>query len=100
MPIAGRWPVLERIPRRRFRSIRRAGRIVSAAGALVILAGMALLVDLDFPWPHVLGIAVAAAWIVGVTWAAKQVWLRWLRRDFAGEVSAKMDAIRRAAPFN
>jgi hypothetical protein len=100
IPTAGRWPVLERIPRRRFRAIRRAGRIVSAAGALVILALAALLVDLDFPWPHVLGLALAGAWIVAVTWASKRVWLRWLRRDFAGEVNAKLDAIRSAAPFN
>jgi hypothetical protein len=30
----------------------------------------------------------------------KQRWLRWLRDEFAGEVSATLDGIRRAAPFN
>ena len=92
--------MLERIPSREFRRFRREGRIVSIAGALVIAGLIALLVELDFPWPPLLAVALIAAWVLAVTRATKRRWLRWLRRDFAAEVSAKMDAIRRAAPFN
>ncbi len=100
MPVAGRWPLLERIPSRKFVRFRRDGRIVSVAGALVIAALIALIVDRDFPWPHLLSVVLAGVWVLAVTWATKQRWLRWLQREFAGEVSAKMDAIRRAAPLN
>jgi hypothetical protein len=100
MPVAGNWPVLARIPRRRFLRMRRDGRIVAIAGGLVIAALIVVLVEREFPWPHLLGIALAGLWVLTVTWATKRRWLRWLRRDFAGEVNAKMDAIRRAAPFN
>jgi hypothetical protein len=100
IPVPGSWPVLARIPRRRFLRMRRDGRIVSVAGALAIAAAIALLVERQFPWPHLLGVALAGAWVLTVTWATKRRWLRWLRREFAGEVNAKMDAIRRAAPFN
>jgi hypothetical protein len=99
-PSAGRWPLLERIPRREFLRFRRDGRIASVAGALVIVGLIALVVDIDFPWPHLLAIGLSGVWVLAVTWATKRRWLRWLKRDFAGEVTAKMDAIRRAAPFN
>ena len=79
---------------------RRDGRIASAAGAVVIAALIALIVDIDFPWPHLLAVALIGLWVLTVTWATKRRWLRWLRRDFAGEVTAKMDAIRSAAPLN
>ena len=98
--MSGTWPVLARIPRRRFLRMRRNRRIVSVAGALVIAALIAVLVEREFPWPHLLSVVLAGAWVLGVTWTAKRRWLRWLRRDLAGEVTAKMDAIRRAAPFN
>ena len=99
-PSAGRWALLERIPRREFLRRRRNGRIASVAGALVITALIALVVDIDFPWPHLMAVALIGIWVLTVTWATKRRWLRWLRRDFAGEVTAKMDAIRSAAPFN
>jgi ABC-type sugar transport system permease subunit len=98
--VAGNWPVLARIPRRRFLRIRRNGRIASVVGALVIAVLSALLVERQFPWSHLLSVALIGAWVLAVTWTAKRRWLRWLQRDFAGEVGAKMDAIRRAAPFN
>ena len=100
MPAAGRWPLLERIPRRRFLRFRRNGRIVSLAGALTIAASIAALAGGEFPWPHLLSVVLIGAWVLAVTWATKRRWLRWLQRELAGEVSAKMDAIRRAAPFN
>lgn len=92
--------MLARIPRRRFLRIRRNGRIASVAGALVIAVLTAVLVEREFPWSHLLSVALICAWVLTVTWAANRRWLRWLQRDFAGEVGAKMDAIRRAAPFN
>jgi hypothetical protein len=97
---AGRWPLLERIPRRRFLRLRRAKRIAAVAGALLIAALSAAFVEQDFPASHVLTLAGAGAWVIAITWTIKQRWLRWLRDDFAGEVNAKMDGIRRAAPFN
>jgi hypothetical protein len=100
LPAAGRWPVLERIPRRRFLRLRRAKRILSLAGALVIAVLVAAFVERDFPVPHVLALVGAGAWVIAITWTIKQRWLRWLRDDFADEVSAKMEGIRRAAPFN
>jgi hypothetical protein len=98
--VPGGWPVLARIPRRRFLRLRRKRRIVSIAGALVIAALIAVLVEREFPWPHLLSVVLTGAWVLAVTWATKRRWLRWLRRELAGEVSAKMDEIRRAAPFN
>ena len=47
-----------------------------------------------------LTLVCAGAWVIATTWLIKQRWLRWLRDDFADEVNAKMDGIRRAAPFN
>lgn len=99
-PLAGNWPLLARIPRRRFLRLRRNGRIVSIVGALVIAALIAALVEHEFPVPQMLGAMLIATWVLTVTWATKRRWLRWLQREFAGEVNAKMDAIRRAAPFN
>lgn len=92
--------MLARIPRRRFLRLRRNGRIVSIAGAVVIAALTAVLVERGFPWPHLLTIVLTGAWVLVVTWATKRRWRRWLQREFAGEVRARMDAIRRAAPFN
>jgi hypothetical protein len=100
VPLAGRWPMLERIPRHRFLRLRRQRRAVSLAGALVIATLAAGFAELHPPVGHVLTAAAVAAWVVGVTWTMKQRWLRWLRDDFAMEVSAKLDGIRRAAPFN
>jgi len=100
LPAAGRWPLLERIPRRRFLRLRREKRIASVAGALLIAALIAAFVERDFPVPHVLTLVAVGAWVIAITWMVKQRWLRWLRDDFAGEVNAKMDGIRRAAPFN
>jgi hypothetical protein len=100
LPAAGRWPLLERIPRRRFLRLRREKRIVSVAGALLIAALIAAFVERHFPVPHVLTLVAVGAWVIAITWTIKQRWLRWLRDDFAGEVDAKMDSIRRAAPFN
>ena len=45
-------------------------------------------------------VALIAVWVLAVTWATKRRWLRWLSHELADEVSSKMDAIRRAAPFN
>jgi hypothetical protein len=98
--LAGRWPLLERIPRRRFLRLRREGRIASVVGALLIAALIAAFVELDFPLPHVLTIACGAAWVSVATWATRQRWLRWLHGHFADEVAAKLDGLRRAAPFN
>jgi hypothetical protein len=50
--------------------------------------------------PHLFAIASVCAWLFAVRRATKRRWLRWLRDDFADEVNAKMDGIRRAAPFN
>jgi hypothetical protein len=100
LPSAGRWPLLERIPRRRFLRLRREKRIASVAGALLITALIAAFVERDFPVPHLLTLVAVGAWVIAITWTIKQRWLRWLRDDFADEVSAKMDGIRRAAPFN
>jgi hypothetical protein len=100
VPVAGRWPVLERIPRRRFLRLRRTGRIASLVGSLLIAALIAAFVELDSVLPHVLTVACICAWVLVTTWTTKQRWLRWLRDDFVDEVTAKMDAIRRAAPFN
>lgn len=100
LPAAGRWPLLERIPRRQFLRLRREKRIASVAGALLIAALIAAFVERDFPVPHVLTLVAVGAWVIAITWMVKQRWLRWLRDDFAGEVNAKMDGIRRAAPFN
>jgi hypothetical protein len=100
LPAAGRWPLLERIPRRRFLRLRREKRIASVAGALLIAALISAFVEHDFPVPHALTLLAAGAWVITITWAVKQRWLRWLRDDFADEVNAKMDGIRRAAPFN
>ena len=100
LPAAGRWPLLERIPRRRFLRLRREKRIASVAGALLIAALIAAFVERDFPVPHMLTLVCAGAWVIATTWLIKQRWLRWLRDDFADEVNAKMDGIRRAAPFN
>ncbi len=99
-PLAGSWPLLARIPRRRFLRLRREGRIASLAGALLIAALIAGFVEHDSPLPHLLTVACAGAWVLATTWMFKQRWLRWLRDDFADEVSAKLDGIRRAAPFN
>jgi hypothetical protein len=100
VPIAGSWPVLERIPRRRFLRMRRNGRIASAAGALVIAVLIGVFVEHHSALVHVITAAAICAWVLAITWTFKQRWLRWLRDDFAAEVSAKMDGIRRAAPFN
>ena len=100
LPATGRWPLLERIPRRRFLRLRREKRIASVAGALLIAALIAAFVERDFPVPHVLTLVCAGTWVLAMTWTIKQRWLRWLRDDFADEVNAKMDGIRRAAPFN
>jgi hypothetical protein len=48
----------------------------------------------------VLTVVCVCAWVLATTWTTKQRWLRWLRDDFADAVSAKMDGIRRAAPYN
>lgn len=100
IPAAGRWPLLERIPRRRFLRFRRNGRITAAAGSLVIAGLIAAFFELDTALPHLLGAGCIGLWVLAATWVAKQRWLRWLRDEFAGEVNAKMDAIRRAAPLN
>ena len=100
VPLAGRWPVLERIPRRRFLRLRRQGRIASVVGALLIAALVAAFVEREFPVPHVLTVVCVCAWFLATTWATKLRWLRWLRDDFADDVRAKMDGIRRAAPYN
>jgi hypothetical protein len=100
LPAAGRWPLLERIPRRRFLRLRREKRIASVAGALLIAALIAGFAGHRFPVPHVLTLLGAGTWVIAMTWMVKQRWLRWLRDDFAVEVNAKMDGIRRAAPFN
>jgi hypothetical protein len=100
LPAAGRWPLLERIPRRRFLRLRREKRIASLVGALLIAAAIAAFVERDFPVPHLLTLVCAGVWVIGITWTIKQRWLRWLRDDFGDEVIAKMDGIRRAAPFN
>jgi hypothetical protein len=100
MPVPGRWPLLERIPRRRFLRFRRSGRIASLTGALAIAVLSAMFVEHDFPWRHLLTAAALTAWVLAVTWTTKQRWLRWLRDDFNAEVNSKMDAIRRAAPLN
>jgi hypothetical protein len=100
VPITGAWPLLARIPRRRFLRIRREGRVTALAGAVLIAALIALFVELDSPLPHLFTGACICAWVLACTWAAKQRWLRWLRDDFADEVAAKLEGIRRAAPFN
>jgi hypothetical protein len=100
VPLAGSWPLLARIPRRRFLRLRREGRVTALAGALVIAALLALFVEFDSALPHVLTAACLCAWVLIITWMTKQRWLRWLRDDFAREVDAKMTGIRRAAPFN
>jgi hypothetical protein len=100
VPIAGRWPLLERIPRRRFLRLRREGRIASVVGALLITGLVAAFVEREFPVPHVLTVVCVCAWVLVTTWTTKQRWLRWLRDDFADAVSAKLDGIRRAAPYN
>jgi hypothetical protein len=100
IPVAGRWPLLERIPRRRLLGLRRRGRIASLAGALVIAALIGVFVERDSPLPHLLSAASIAAWVLLVSWATRQRWLRWVRDDLAGEITAKLDAIRRAAPLN
>src|SRR5262249_53139909 len=79
---------------------RREKRIASVAGELLITALIAAFVERDFPVPHVLTLVCVGAWVIAMTWMIKQRWLRWLRDDFANEVNAKMDGIRRAAPFN
>jgi hypothetical protein len=48
----------------------------------------------------VLTVVCVCAWVLVTTWTTKQRWLRWLRDDFVDEVGAKLDGIRRAAPFN
>jgi peptidoglycan/LPS O-acetylase OafA/YrhL len=100
VPVAGKWPLLERIPRRRFLRMRRNGRVTSLVGAFVIAVLVAAFVEYDFPVPHLITIASSCAWVLVITCMTKQRWLRWLRDEFAGEVSAKLDGIRRAAPFN
>ena len=100
VPLAGSWPLLARIPRRQFERLRRKGRVTSIVGALLIAALLALFVEYDSPLPPVLTIAGLCAWVMAITWTTKQRWLRWLRDDFAREVDAKMNGIRRAAPFN
>ena len=92
--------MLERIPRRRFERLRRQRRAVSLAGALIIAALVTGFAELDLTLRHLLTAAAIAAWVVLVTWTTKQRWLRWLRDDFAADVSAKLDGIRRVAPFN
>ena len=98
--MAGHWPLLARIPRRRFLRLRREGRITALVGALLIAALTGLFVELDSALPHLLTAACLSAWVLAITWSTKQRWLRWLRDDFADEVTAKLDAIRGAAPFN
>jgi hypothetical protein len=100
VPLAGRWPLLERIPRRRFLRLRREGRITSVGGAIVIAGLVTAFVEREFPLPHLLTVVCICAWVLATTWTTKRRWLRWLRDDFAREVSAKMDGMRRAAPFN
>jgi hypothetical protein len=100
LPAAGRWPLLERIPRRRFLRLRREKRVAQVAGALLITTAITAFVEHDFPVPHMLTLVCVGAWVIAMTWMIKQRWLRWLRDDFADEVNAKMDGIRRAAPFN
>jgi hypothetical protein len=92
--------MLERIPRHRFLRLRRQRRVVSLAGALIITALVAGFAELDFAARHLFTAAAIAVWVVLVTWTTKQRWLRWLRDDFAADVDAKLDGIRRAAPFN
>jgi hypothetical protein len=99
-PVAGSWPLLERIPRRRFLRLRRSGRIASLAGALVIAALIAVFIEHRSPISHLTTVAIVCAWVFAVTWTTKQRWLRWLRDDFADEVNAQLEGIRRAAPFN
>lgn len=73
---------------------------MSVVGALLIAGLVAAFVEHAFPLPHLLTIVCVGAWVLATTWTTKQRWLRWLRDDFAGDVSAKMDGIRRAAPYN
>jgi sugar phosphate isomerase/epimerase len=100
VPVAGSWPLLERIPRRRLRRLRRTGRIASVAGALVIAGLIGVFVERDSPLPHVLTAAAVAAWLLLVAWIVRRRWRRWVRDGLAAEVTTKLDAIRRAAPFN
>lgn len=100
LPVAGRWPLLERIPRRRLLRLRRTGRIASLAGALVIAALIGVFVERDSPLPHLLTAAAIGAWVLGVSWTVRRRWLRWVRDELPGEVTVQLDAIRRAAPFN
>jgi hypothetical protein len=100
LPVAGRWPLLERIPRRRLLRLRRTGRIASLAGALVIAALIGVFVERDSPLPHLLTAAAIGAWVLLVTWVVRRRWRRWVRHELAAEVTVKLDAIRRAAPFN
>ena len=100
IPVAGAWPLLERIPRRRLRRLRRTGWIASLTGALVIAALIGIFVERDSPLPHLLTAAAIGAWVLLVSWAVRRRWRRWVRDDLAAEVTTKLDAIRRAAPFN
>jgi hypothetical protein len=99
-PLAGRWPLLERIPRRRLLHLRRTGRIASLAGALVIALLIGVFVERDSPLPHVLSAAAIGAWVLLVSWDVRRRWLRWVRTELAREVTRQLDAIRRAAPLN
>ena len=92
--------MLERIPRRRLLGLRRQKRIASVAGALVIAALIGVFVERDSALPHLLSAASIGAWVLLVSWVTRQRWLRWMHAELAGEVTAKLDAIRRAAPLN
>ena len=92
--------MLERIPRRRLLGLRRKKRIASLAGALVIAALIGVFVERDSALPHLLSAASIGAWVLFVSWVTRRRWLRWVRTELTGEVTAKLDAIRRAAPLN
>lgn len=66
----------------------------------MIVAPVAVFVEHDPAWPHLFTIVSVCAWLFAVRRVTKRRWLRWLRDEFADEVNAKMDGIRRAAPFN
>jgi hypothetical protein len=75
-------------------------RIASLAGALVIAVLVGVFVERDSPLPHLLTAAAVGGWVLLVSGVIRRRWSRWVRDELAAEVTLKLDAIRRAAPFN